>query len=160
MSHPAFLQTGDRGVPAMSPPSSPPPRNNGEKWGVVGQWQKSPARQCRHTLPEIPLPPQLPLRNRYSALQGQLDNGGNDGFPQLVVLPKSNQTSLSIKTSLAKKKRWGIVIGDSLLKGAEGPICRPDPLHREVCYLPGAWVKDIRKKLPSLVWPSDYYPLL
>jgi len=126
----------------------------------VGQWQKAPAQRCRHTLPEIPLPPQLPLRNRYSALQGQLDNGGNDGFPQLVVLPKSNQTSLSIKTSLAKKKRWGIVIGDSLLKGAEGPICRPDPLHREVCYLPGAWVKDIRKKLPSLVWPSDYYPLL
>ena len=53
---------------------------------------------------------------------------------------------------------WVIVIGDSLLKGAEGPICRPDPLHREGCCLPGA--KDMRKKLPCLVRPPDYYPLL
>jgi len=29
-----------------------------------------------------------------------------------------------------------------------------------VCCLPGARVKDVRKKLPSLVWPTDYYPLL
>ena len=55
---------------------------------------------------------------------------------------------------------WVIVIGDSLLKGAEGPICRPDSLHREICCLPGAQIKDVRKKLPSLVRPSDYYPLL
>ena len=89
-----------------------------------------------------------------------MDRGGNDGSPHLVVLPKSNQTSLSIKTSSAKKKRCVTVIGDSLLKGAEGPICRPGPLHREVCCLPGAWVKDVRKKLPSLVRPTDYYPLL
>ena len=46
------------------------------------------------------------------------------------------------------------------LKGAEGPICRPDLLHREICCLPGAQIKDVRKKLPSLVRPSDYYPLL
>lgn len=39
-------------------------------------------------------------------------------------------------------------------------MCRPDPLYREVCCLPGTLVKDVRKKLPSLVWPSDYYPPL
>jgi len=78
----------------------------------------------------------------------------------LVVLPKPNQTSLSIKISSARKKQRVIVIGDSLLKGAEGPICRPDPLHREVCCVLGARVKDVRKKLPSLVWPPDYCPLL
>ena len=72
----------------------------------------------------------------------------------------SNQTSLSIKTSSAKKKQSLTVIGDALLKGAEGPIHRPEPLHRELCCLLGARVKDIRKKLPSLVRPSDYYPLL
>ena len=76
------------------------------------------------------------------------------------MLPKSNQTSLSIKTSLPNQKQWVTVIGDSLLKGAEGPICRPDPLHREVCCLLGVRVKDVRKKLPSLVRPTDYYPLL
>ena len=47
-----------------------------------------------------------------------------------------------------------------MLKGAERAVCRPDPLQREVCYLLGARVKDVRKKLPSPVWPSDYYPLL
>ena len=86
--------------------------------------------------------------------------GGDDGSPQLVVLPKSNQSSLSIKTSSAKKKQQVTIIGDSLLKGTGGPVCRPDPLQREVCCLLGAWVKDVRKKIPSLVRSSDYYPLL
>ena len=78
----------------------------------------------------------------------------------MVALPKSDQSSPSIKTSSIRKKQRVIVVGDSLLKGAEGPICRPDPLHREVCCLPGVRVKDVRKKLPSLVRPTDYYPLL
>ena len=49
-------------------------------------------------------------------------------------------------------------MGDSLLTGAEGPICRPDPLHREVCCLLGAQVKDVRKKLPSIVGPQITIP--
>ena len=53
-----------------------------------------------------------------------------------------------------------IVVGDSLLRGTEGPVCRPDPTHREVCCLPGAWVRDITRKLPDLVCPSHYYPLV
>ena len=37
----------------------------------------------------------------------------------------------------------------------------PDrPSLREVCCLPGAQVKDITRKLPSLVRSSDYYQLL
>ena len=52
------------------------------------------------------------------------------------------------------------MIGDSLLRGTEGPICRSDPSHREVCCLPGARVRDIARKLPGLVQPSDYYPLI
>jgi len=63
-------------------------------------------------------------------------------------------------TASVKKKRWVIVIGDSLLRGTEGPICRPDPSHREVCCLPGARVRDVARKLLGLVRPSDYYPLL
>jgi len=89
---------------AVSPVSSPSSNNNGEELGPVRQWQKVPAQRCRCARPEIPLPPQLPLRNRYCALQGQLDNGGGDGSPHLMVLPKSNQTSLSIETSLANKQ--------------------------------------------------------
>lgn len=97
-------QQADSVPAAMSPLSSPPPSNNDEEFRGVGQWQKVPSQRYRHTCPKIPLPPQLPLRNMYSALQGQLDNGGDDGFPHLVVSPKSNQTTLNIKTSLAKKK--------------------------------------------------------
>ena len=66
--------------------------------------------------------------------------------PRLALKPhqqRKNDGSLSLVT---------------LLKGTEGPICRPDPLHSEGCYLPGA--KDMRKKLPCLVRPPDYYPLL
>ena len=70
------------------------------------------------------------------------------------------QSAPRITTAAAKKKRRVIVIGDSLLRGTEGPICRPDPSHREVCCLPGARVRDITRKLPGLVRPSDYYPLL
>ena len=96
--------------------------------------------------PVSPQPSQLPLRKRYSALLGQLDRGGDDSSPQLVVLPKSDQSSPSIKTSLIRKKWRVIVIGDSLLKGAEGPIYRPNPLHREIYCIPGARVKHVRKK--------------
>lgn len=34
------------------------------------------------------------------------------------------------------------------------------PLHREVCCISGAWVRDMKRKLPTLMQPSDYYPLL
>ena len=47
-----------------------------------------------------------------------------------------------------------------MLRGTEGPICRPDPSHREVFCLPGARVRDVAKELPGLVHPTDYYPLL
>ena len=63
-------------------------------------------------------------------------------------------------TVLAKKKRRVVVVGDSLLRGTEGPICRPDPSHREVCCLLGAQVRDVAKELSGLVRPTDYYPLL
>jgi len=61
-----------------------------------------------------------------------------------------------ITTASAKKKRRVIVIGDSLLRGTEGLICQPDSSHKEVCCLPGAWVREVVKKLPGLVQPSDY----
>jgi len=50
-------------------------------------------------------------------------------------------------------------MGHSLLRGTIGPICQPDLFHREVCCLPGAPVRDVARKLPGLVRPSDYYLL-
>jgi len=102
----------------------------------------------------------VPLRNRYEALEpegqaiGEADEGPRTG------LPRTRQSAPCIMSASTKKKRRIIVIGDSLLRGTEGPICRPDPSHGEVCCLPGARVRDITRKLPGLVRPSDYYPLL
>lgn len=51
------------------------------------------------------------------------------------------------------------MIGDSLLKEVENSLCRADPLM-EACCFPEEQVKDGASKLPTLVWPSDCYPLL
>jgi len=42
-----------------------------------------------------------------------------------------------------KKKRRVVVVGDSLLRGTEAAVCRPDLTAREVCCLPGARIKDV-----------------
>ena len=59
-----------------------------------------------------------------------------------------------------RKKRRAVVIGDSLLRVTEDPICCLDPSRREVCCLPGARVRDVARNITRLVKPSDYYPLL
>ena len=73
---------------------------------------------------------------------------------------KVRRSAPRLKTASSKKERRVIVVGDSLLSGTEGLICQPDPTCREVCCLPGARVRDISRKLPGLIHPSDYYPLL
>jgi len=49
---------------------------------------------------------------------------------------------------------------DSLLRGIEAPICRPDREACKVCCLPGAKVRDVAKRVPQLVKSTDYYLLL
>ena len=53
-----------------------------------------------------------------------------------------------------------IVVGKSLRRGTEDPVCQPDPTHWEVCSFPWARVRDISRKLPILIQTSDHYPLL
>lgn len=81
-----------------------------------------------------------------------------------TVLPRSERSTphnkTCIKTSAKKKQWWVMVIGDSPLCGMEWPVCRLDPLFREVCCLPGAWIRDVTIRLKSLVQPSDYRPFL
>jgi len=127
-----------------------------------GEWKQVPARGGKRISPRPPSPAQLPLSNRYGALEceGLATEDVGEGEAPSRGLPRTSQTAPRITTASTKKKRRVIVIGDSLLRGTEGPICRPDPSHREVCCLPGARVRDVAKKLPGLVRPSDYYPLL
>jgi len=80
----------------------------------------------------------------------------NDGPSTSEVLPRSERSMLCIMTT--STKRWAIVVGDCLLRRTVDP--QTDLPLREACCMPGAWVKDITRKLPRLIWPSDYYPLL
>ena len=75
-------------------------------------------------------------------------------------LPKASQSDSRSTTVSVRKKRGAVVIGDSFLRGTKGLICCSDQSHREVCCLPGAWVRDVARNVTCLVKPSDYYPLL
>ena len=66
------------------------------------------------------------------------------------------QSPPCLETASVRKGRRGIVVGDSLLWGTEGSICRPDPTCKEVCCLPGAHISDIARKVLGLVCSSDY----
>jgi len=52
-------------------------------------------------------------------------------------LPKASQPAPSFATTTVRKKIRPVVIGDSLLRGTEGPICCSDPFHRGACLVPG-----------------------
>lgn len=49
---------------------------------------------------------------------------------------------------------------DCPLEGTEGLICQQDSLLWELCSFPGAWVEGVDGKVPTLVQPSDYCPVL
>ncbi|KGL89130.1 hypothetical protein N301_03229, partial [Charadrius vociferus] len=125
-----------------------------------GEWSQIPPWRGKRNPSQPPSPSQLPLHNRYGALEIE-DNATEDGEDDPTSeLPRASHSPPRLRTSSTKKGRKVIVVGDSLLKGTEGPICRPDPSHREVICLPGARIKDTQRKLPSLVQTSDYYSLL
>lgn len=73
----------------------------------------------------------------------------DDSSSSLEALTSLGQPMTSIKTASMKKKRQIVVIDDCLLKGTKSPICKPDPLLREVW--PGARVKGVVIKVPTLV---------
>lgn len=64
-----------------------------------------------------------------------------------------------IKITSTKENIQAMVTGDFFLMGTVGRTCRPDPLT-EVCCLSRAQVKDMIRKLPTLVQPSGCYLLL
>lgn len=109
----------------------------------TGEWQQVPAQRSRHMSSVTAPLAQVPSHNWYKALQVELNNKEDHGSSSLEVLLRLSWSTPCIKTASIKKGRWVIVIGGSLLKGTEGSISRPDPVLREVCCHPGAWVKDV-----------------
>ena len=135
-------------------------RNERANLRAEEEWHQVPARRCGRPPSRPTSVPQVPLCNRFEALklEGAVVEGEVGELPPSV--PKRRHPAPRLITASSRKERRVIVIGDSLLEGTEGPICRPAPTRREVCCLPGARVRDISRKLPSLIRNSDYYPLL
>lgn len=107
-------------------------------------------------------PSQVPLQNGYEALDVESQStGGVDVGPSTPeVLPRSERPTPCITTTSTRKKSRVIIATDFLLKGREGPICQTDLPLREVCCLPGTWVKDAGRRPLSLAQPLNCYPLL
>lgn len=117
----------------------------------MGEWSL-PGREDNSS--KAPFPFQVPLQKMYEGLQyqGQTENSGDEVLSW--SLPRTSQSARWITPLCVKKERKGIV-GDSLCRETEGPICQLDPFHRQVCCL-----LDVIRRLPRLIELSDYYPLL
>ncbi|KAM8793368.1 LOW QUALITY PROTEIN: UV excision repair protein RAD23 homolog B-like [Eudromia elegans] len=129
-------------------------------------WKWVPVRGGKRTLPWPTSPPPVTMSNRYEALDlgEQTDEDADQGPPRGPSAGRQSGPSIKVAPPKEKRSSWKkrrvIVVGDSLLQGTEAPICRPDPLSREVCCLPGARIRDVTERLPRLVRKGDYYPLL
>ncbi|XP_025065811.1 uncharacterized protein LOC112551083 [Alligator sinensis] len=97
------------------------------------------------------------LGNRYEALAALEESAVEETAWEE---PQSIPEQAEGQTSYWRKRRRVIVVGDSLLRGAEGNICRPDPMAREVCCLPEAKIQDVIIRIPDLIQPLDYYPMV
>ena len=71
------------------------------------------------------------------------------------AVPRASWSTPCLQTASAKTDRRVLAVGDSLLMGTEGPVCRPDLTHRQVCCLPGAQVKGTEN---SQTWPIPLIP--
>ena len=124
-------------------------------------WKQVPVWGNKQTTPQPVPPSQVPLQNRYEALElkglGDVDVGAcpscRRGCPRLVSL-------LPILLQLSQEKRRAVIIADSLLRGTGDPVCHLDVSHRKVCCLPGARVRDVARNITHLVKPSDYYDIM
>ena len=103
----------------------------------------------------------MPLPKRYHALglqnEERVSNGQDPGKANHAKLV---QPPTHIRTSAIRNVRRVLVIGDSLLRGTEAPICCPDNISREVYFLPRARIRDVTERLLSLVKPADYHSFL
>ncbi|CAJ0940268.1 unnamed protein product [Ranitomeya imitator] len=121
--------------------------------------QKAATGKLMVTRKTVEKSPTTQLKNRY-----QIFVEDEDGTPKNEAIPaskkeKGTQQQVTAKGT-AKKQRRVVVVGDSLLRGTEAAICRPDITAREVCCLPGAMIKDVTDRIPKLFSSKDVHPFL
>ena len=72
----------------------------------------------------------MSLHNRYGALEllseEEKEEENETNKEEDEGPPRPGHSRPCIKTSSKKNPRKVIVVGDSILRGVEGPICRPD----------------------------------
>lgn len=66
-------------------------------------------------------------------IEGEVSEEAWEGSPKR--LPRARQSTPCVETASARKERKVVVVGNSFLRGTEGPVCRPEPSRREVCCL-------------------------
>ena len=121
------------------------------------RWEGMEAGPCS-ALPENPIPiylnSQVPLHTRFEALELKREVSEDVVKGPSMRLSRVRRSTPHLKTASTKNKKRVIVIGNSFLRGTEGPICQPDPTNREVCCLLRPQDPDITRKLSGLVCPS------
>ena len=123
----------------------------------TAEWQMvSRTRAINHVA--APVPP-VHLENRYEALAALEEEGAVEDSREETLCTQCPVRAAGVKRPKRRKRRV-IVIGDSILRGTEGPICRQDPSAREVYCLPGAKIQDAKGMLQSIIQPTDYYPMV
>lgn len=118
------------------------------------EWKQVPA-QCHKQMPA-----QAPLCDWFESLkpEGKATEDALEDLP--ARLSRVRWLAPCHKTVSAKMERRVIVAGNSLLRETEDPIRQPDSICWDMHCLPEALVRVITRELPSLIHPSDYYPLL
>ncbi|KAF7237655.1 Beta-parvin [Varanus komodoensis] len=156
----------------QAPPEQPPSgqRVEGEITGeaAVETWRYVTHRRRRPARPPSPPGTNLELGNRFSPL-------GEAGADEALEDQQNTQPGTSGGKGAAageartrarpptttRKTRWRvIVLGDSLLKGTELAVCRPNLETREVCCLPGACIRHVKDRVECLVRSGGHQPLL
>lgn len=122
---------------------------------VSGDWALLSAWGRRKNLPPSPKVPLYKIQHLEN--EEHVNNRQED--PGKVDNTKSAQPPTHIRTSATRKACKVLVIGDSLLRGTEAPICCPDSFSREVCCLPGARICNVTERLPSQITICSYYSM-
>jgi len=77
--------------------------------------------------PCLPTPlPHLPLSNRFHTLEIEDEMSGDVMEDMPTRECKARQLPPRLQTASVRKEGRVVVVGDSLLRGTEGPIRRPD----------------------------------
>ena len=96
---------------------------------------------------EIEEPQLLTLSNRSEVLAPCMDE--EEGCREDVLTDHCTVVQEAIREGGAK--RQVVVVGDSIIRGIDSILCKPDRESRMVCCLPGARVRDISDRLERIL---------